>query len=699
MALVNGRPRFVPLGTKDVSTRPIPVEPLELPIHLPKFFPFTAAGVTGPVLCANGEFEKVFKTASFDEDSPFYTHVTKFIQTVVGQGNAVVIDRIVPSDNTKLANVTIYLDVVEDSVDVYKRNSDGSIAYDDNGNPIVDQSDVSGLRVKVIAEVSDFTVGQELGQKSIKTGYMTDSNGNSSTMYPIKEFVAMAPGAFYNNIGVAFDLPTADEVTVDYLEALQAIPYYLYIVDKSTGVPVFTENALGSIRSTVVLKDKAKDPVTNMNITIPYNVANWEEKDIYGNIGGAYVYYDNLNTVLAKAIAVEKPYIGVDVTTNDGETVNTAQWMDFIIGADDSVNQNMIAIFTGYSTKRVPYFTIQIDDSSVSLPEGSKEVSYSKDTPIYLGGGIDGTLTLEELEKGVVTKLKEYADPNSKVQNLARNPESIFYDSGFTLDTKKEFANVIAIRKDTFVALSTYTFGEKPLSLDQEIAVGLALKSRLELVPESTFFNTPVARAIIFAGSGELEVARDGVRWPLLLDIAKKAAAMMGGSKWNPNKAFFKGEDNKIEDFIRITPDSIPDPVKDTLWKVGVNYPEPDVGDTYFWPAMQTIYPDDTSVLNNFTAAMALTYVVKVAAAAWRKFTGATDLTPDMLIDSVEKFMSQQLNDAFGGIIKVVPEAYLTEYDKATGFSWNTKVKLYANNMYTVNTMMIEADRLAELAQ
>src|SRR5579872_5656777 len=92
----------------------------------------------------------------------------------------------------------------------------------------------------------------------------------------------------------------------------------------------------------------------------------------------------------------------------------------------------------------------------------------------------------------VATAAAGYADPNNILQNTAKYPESIIYDTGFPLATKKALCSFIAVRKDTSVVLCTYDTTGQVLTAAEESSMGVALKAYLQQYPESDYYGTPV---------------------------------------------------------------------------------------------------------------------------------------------------------------------------------------------------------------
>jgi len=708
LGIVNGSPKLVNLGTKDNSIKgPVP-RPIVIGQHVPLIFLMAAGGPNTKELVDPARVSRLYRSETFDRTKPYFKHTTRLLELMAAAGSTMSVVRIIPEDNDTIANATIYLDVLKDDVDVYKRHIDGSIAYDDDGKPIVDKT-VKGYKIKVIVEYNSDDETDPIGTKKAKTGYQEDSDGNKSTMYPVMEIRAKYKGFIYNNFGVAFELPTKDEMTEDYVRHNKAIMWKLYQYErpdaKSTGVEI--QNLYGSKSKTFALKKDATDPITNAGFELTdamatwYNLTNPTMELVYPNFSEPYVYYDNLEFIQKAILEVEKEYINADVETVEDVTVNTSEWLDYLIDVDVEDQWGIVNPFTCVSSKRVPAFTYILNEESVDMDDDHQEVYFSRNTPIYLGKGKDGTLSDEEFEKGVKKWLDKYIDPNSEVMDLALNVENVLYDSGFSLDVKKEFVNFIALRKDTIIGLSTREgkLGDKQYeNLETQRSIGLLLKSKLSLAPESTFFGTPVTRGFIVVGSGIDELDPSRKRYPLLMDLAYKAARMMSGQEWKKEFLFDTGERNVILNYSEIEPAFIPQGVESVLWNIGLIWPQPYRNKLYTFPQLQSVYDNDTSVLNNIFTAFAITTINKVADAAWRKFTGAISYTPSELTAAVKTFMYNELKNKFARLLTVEVDVKITDFDKITGYSWTVVTKLGGEVMKTVMTHSIEAYRKEDLS-
>jgi len=351
-------------------------------------------------------------------------------------------------------------------------------------------------------------------------------------------------------------------------------------------------------------------------------------------------------------------------------------------------------------------------------------VRLTKNTNIWLSGAKDGIMSTWLMNGLVAADMDNYNNGLHEYNDLVLHPESIIYDSGFSLETKKVLAKFISRRKDTFVVLSTFeqpyrnpfldlqsaisdsASGSAPESgapqtLDEQYSVGVALKTMLELYPESATFGTPVMRGMVIGGSGEIINSLYTPRVPVTYEVVYKAARYMGAKNgaWKNGFLFDRAPQSVVTQLKNIDVTWVPASTRNTLWSVGVNFVLNYKIRTQFFPALQTVYENDTSVLNSFFTAVAISYLNKVQHAAWREFSGSISLTNAQLEEAVNTFIANQVKDKFDGKFVVIPDTVVTELDEIRGYSWTSNIKIYANNMKTVMTAQVEAYRSSDLEQ
>jgi hypothetical protein len=399
----------------------------------------------------------------------------------------------------------------------------------------------------------------------------------------------------------------------------------------------------------------------------------------YADLSNFKLYQENIDEVLSKLYTAEAPFYGTPGS-------------DFTAGLD--TEKYAFNLFTGVSSFGVAYNSFKIDNS------GSGVVRLSEGTNLFASGGSDGTMTDDTFNAAVIDAVTEYANPNSKLLNTAVHVESIIYDTGFNLEAKQALPSIIGIRKDTAVILVPHVSGGPTLSAAEEHSLAVMLRTRLQMFPESDYFGTPVVRGMIVGRTGVLRNSQYTQRLPIVIELAAKAARMMGAGngKWKEEYLFDMAPNNQITMFDDVSEPFTPAVQRNKDWDVGLNYAMSYSRKALYFPALKTAYNDDTSVLNSFFVMMACLEIQKVGERAHRRFSGVTSLSDAQLIERVNAFVDENTMGRFANMFKVKPDAYMSNADTARGFSWTLPIRLYANSMKTVMSLSIEAYRMSDYA-
>lgn len=725
-SILNATPMSFALGTNDVSGRIVTPEPLPRPQHLPKFYFWAKRGPVTPELMSGDMLLEAYGSDTFNPLKKYYNNAQLFISNIVAQGNLIMSQRLKPSDATT-ATVVIGVEYQEVSDFYYNREADGSYTVDGLGDPTksTDPLTVNMIRhVKIVLD--DFDPTQPL----------TFAGGTEAgwTFVPIMHYKAAAHGEDYNNVGVRIQSISATEFNQEIANAEKALTYNLSIMrrDDAYTSPKVVNTLYNEDSITVSFKAGAINPATAASIDIadllPNEWYNTEDQTLplrYDDFEKVYVYHDNIASLLDTFMALEAAE--VDATNVD--------WFDYS-GYDPAIlaeEAGLIDFFSCTSTKGIPYFTVRLDNSvtiddgmlvygspadgsaitlpmaALTEPVGSavtyaSYIDYTSGSPVFMGGGSDGTLSEAEFETAFITEMDKYNDASSDVMDMAINLETVMYDIGYNLDAKYALANFIAKRKNTFVffttvkggaAHNTYTASEGQADM---LSTATAIYNVLKFMPESTYFGTSVMRGLISQGDYIVEEFSKSNPVPVLLDLAIKFAQYAGASnyKWKPRYRFDRSPGSLITSGKRINPSNIPEPTKQALWKANIVYPQPYDRTVFFFPAVQSVYNDDTSVLNSALTALAVCTLNTIGYDAWKEHTGSIHLTNDQLKDSVVGYINDRVNGIFDGMYNIVPEVTMTKRDEQRGYSWTLVIRIYANNMKTVQTMYVEAHRMEQ---
>ena len=468
--ITSASPLALHLGTDDQSSAVVYPEASVVPQHIPLVFLNTKKGSTDRQLVTAAEAVLMYGASSFDASSKYYDHQTLFTNTMFAAGQAsVVCQRIIPEDAGPKSNIAVYADVLETDVPNYVRNSDGSYKTDANTGAKVlsiTTPTVPGYKIKYISEVTsnqlltvdgkfvkdaegrfitvdDSSTDYTPGKLTQKTGKMTDGV-NTSVMYPIAELQAAFEGEDYNNYGFFIQPTDADTAQANILSDAKVYPYKLGFVNRADSKSSATSfKSLYGEESVMFTFDKsAVNPSTEKTFAVDdIFPAQWfNETDPsfplkFNDYSKVHMYSESVTELTRKIIETEKAHISaVAVEMVPGEApVATIDWFDFTTDDSDELYEEagLINILGAKSSKGTPYFSLIVDEETVELNAKEKEVALSQNTPIFLGGGSDGTIDNASYETQVVKYMQEYLDPDAKVMEMATNPESIIYDSGF----------------------------------------------------------------------------------------------------------------------------------------------------------------------------------------------------------------------------------------------------------------------------
>lgn len=688
----NAAPMTILRGIQDLSRRTVPPEPEVLPTHLPKVYIYAQKGPTTPELVVGNSRSQMYGDDTFDERGAYTTHQTILSNKVNAEGNAQMIERVLPADIGPRANFTLWADVLETAVTVYERNPDGSYVLDPNTNakvPAVPAATVPGYKIKWLA-TSETTIANEskFGAQTQAPGDQTDGV-NQSIRYPVLQFWASSYGSVFNLSGLRLSAPSeltttvVDEVA---LSTLKSYPYRLSVIRKAkpTSTPAVVMSEFGEAFFDFTLKPGTIHPSFNSEMYLGdifldkyQNLTDPAFPKKFGDFGGMKVYQDNIDTILDLLYTSEKAQA-------DGNTDFTA------LGTDEAYKVNF---FTCRNSNGAPYNSIELIDNVAGA------IYLTENTNLYAAGATDGTMDELTLFPDLVAeRVAGYADENSYLQDTAMYPEAYIYDTGFPLETKYELTKFISIRRDTFVILSTYTVGGPELSAANENSIALSLMARIQSYPESDYFGTHVVRGLIMGRYGVLKNSNYKKKLPITIELASMAARMMGAGngRWDQAFLFDRAPRNQINMFKDINITFTSTKVRNKDWDVGLNWVQTSTRSSYFIPALQTVYNDDTSVLNSFFFGAVCVEMQKVAERVWRLYSGNVSLSDGELFDAVNRSVEERSVGRFADLFKIVPAAYKTEADEARGYSYTLPISIYGNNMSTVATVELKAYRMSD---
>jgi len=687
MNVLSGAPTVQLAGIQDLSIRiPLP-EGEALPMHLPFCVLNTQRGPVTTQLVAGSDATRMYGANSFDETKEYTNHATMMFNTINARGNVQMVRRFI-SDSHEKARVRLSLEISEGDVPVWERDATGALLFGADGQPIQVDGEVgpettNGYNARwVVTSIDDVPeVGHNFGSAPKTVG----SFGGTSTIYPWMDFEVSGHGAYGNNVAFALSCPTTESsapVKEDVVDENMAMMYRLQFVERPDvqSSPNITQTLSGGQYTEFSFKKGAVDKSTDRNLHIdkvlPKAYRDVDSKGfapIFGPMDNYHVYEAFMTEALGLLAAKENgnpEFLGTPIEPH----------MFNPVGGED---------VTGI---RYHTFNLQGPEAGGSLlGEGIYH---------YAQGGSDGDQSPEAFDAFVKNLFDtfEFNDVD-EFMDSAEFPFSVFYDSGFSIETKKSMLAPIGLRKDVYTVLSTQDANQPQNTADEELSIAISLRARARLYPESTHYGTSTCRAIIVGHSGKLLNSNYDGLLPLTIDFANKCAGYMGASHGSMKEAesIDTSPLNNVTMFRDINCVYKNPRVRQKDWAAGLVWVQRKDRHDFFYPAYQTVYDNDTSVLNSAVNMMIAVELEKVCERTWRNLTGDAKLSDAQFFEKSNKMIEDYTAGRFDGRVTIIAETYKTEADALRGYSWSCKLHMYANNMRTVGTYTVTANRASDL--
>lgn len=671
----SGTPLISYLGTDDQSYEQIPREPIGQPQHMPKFFIFAAKGKTTPQICGGAERDLIYSKETFDPRSIYSTHATPFANIANRAGNQCMYQRLIPED-ANTANIALWLDVLAEDIPVYERMSDGAFETDAAGDKVPTGNTTPGFICKWVKEFDDNKEGliENFANRSQKVGSQVNGAGETSVMYPIMDTMYDGAGSKGNDAGYKIWAPVArnESYNKSYATKLRVFPYFMAVMTR--GKKNYSYKAektlLGETTIAFSFKENAENIDTGQSLYIQDIFTDSYSNDndtkftpVYGDFSETFVYDNQVAEVLAMFHEAEIPFIDAN--------------SDFTDDPEDMYLFNMVS---GVSLSNKPYTSFQMIDEADSI-------RMTKFTVVAAEGGTDGDISRENYENLCAQEFERYLDPSDEYQDIAYNSEADIYDSGFSIATKFALVSCIALRPDIYAYFSPFVAGEADLTRSEELGVMIALMSRIESYPESTYFATPAMRALVLPGSCRIRNNLYKERVPLLIEVINKAANMMGAAngEWKAEKGFDSMPGSELTISKDINYNYMPVTARELFYDAGLNWVHRYKRRSFCFPMLKSVYSEPGSALNSYFMGKAICYVNKVVDAVWRTYCGNVKLTGIQLVSRINEDISASCTrKVFAGYIEVIPRAEISEMDNLRNFSITVPIEVYGSAPRTV---------------
>jgi hypothetical protein len=687
MQPINAAPYTNYLGIDDESIEQQALPAQEEPTHLPLFPLYTPWGPTEPTVVDVNGITALFGTDTLNPRSPFYTTQSFYAQTVLGQGNQGAVQRLIPSDAGPEARVLLSLDIVADTVQQYQRNSDGTFLLDSSGakQPITGAGATkAGYHARwVLNQWLTTPTVEPFGQVATRVGALTATvGGTQSTLYPILEFQATFQGSFGNNLGLRLIAPTINDTvpaSAAQQDRLSAVVYRLQMLQRASSFSssTITNTQSGDSYAEFSLLPGAFDTVLDEDYDFTDMISSaWSNhgipgnQPIYGPFESAHVYQSNLATILNLILAKEA---GLGALDADATTYE-------------------VNAFTGVSVNAVPYYTLNLDDAT----DGG--LIFTANSSVFAAGASDGTMTPASYDADAGTFFSSIN--GSQLMDMAKYPFSTFYDSGYSMATKQALTSVLGARPDVNIIFTTQQILQAINTGAADSSAAAAIAAMVGNYPDSTVYGTAACRAMIVGGAGYLlpSYTYTGMI-PLNIQIAKSFAAYMGAAtgQWQNAVPPDENPGNIISMFRSTNTVWKTALARSNDWTTGLVWTESfDTVSDYF-PALASVYTNDTSILKGFMNVLVACDLIKIAHQVRKFLSGNSRLTDAQFIKRSNQLIQDAVKGRYDGRVSIIPNTYYTTQDQANGYSWSVNITMYGNNMKTVGSVTITARRQSEL--
>lgn len=671
----NSLPRLEFGGIRDDSRAQLPQVPEMFPKHFPHVFLFAKKGSTSPQVGLLGRtLVEEYGAETFDLRSDYATHQTVLANIFNENANAMQVQRLQPEDAAPPATLFLSLEIVKTELPVYSRDEDGRVQLDEDGNKVVVAGEMTdGHQARWV--VTGGPDAGDFGEREASVGSLVGAGDIQSQVIPIMDLEASSFGEWGNGLGIRLSANTTRTrggMNQRLFETQGVYPFTMQVVERQrpNATPVVVEYQ--SARSVeFALKESVEDDVFG----IEYG-AQQRLKDAYGStFGGIHVYQDNIDSVLADIFEFEQPHQYGWQADEDKYRIN------LVSGLDHLGNQ---------------YHSFEM------LGAGNGAVNMTSATTHYCRGGSDGTMTPDTFAQLVKHQLENWGKLEHKLLDRRKYPGRFLWDTGFPMDVKNAMDFVMGSRPDIITIKSTQDVMLPRNSTEQTTSAALALRTAARMYPESEIHGTSTCRSITVGGAGELLNSRwnKGIL-PYTLQLAHSVSRMMGAG----NGIFAREYPMDVSPNNQLTlfkPDNelwrdVDDRSND--WNNGLVFAQYYDSKRAFFPAVRTVYDDDTSVLNSFVNVVILTDLIRISDGVWADLVGRADLTPEEFLQESDELIGARADASqYADRCIIESTTYFTEMDKVLGYKWSTDITVYLNNMMLVGELTIASERRARFA-
>lgn len=673
-------PRVINKGIKDVTAVPISAPVESLPIRLPLFLVNAPWGEYNRARYVDSAAVTTYYGAeTLQPLSKWFNHQSLFLRSQLqNTGKALTVRMKMPG--AKQASARFAADVVADDIPLFERNPDGGLKLDQDGNKVPTGETVPGYRLQwrkievgVDAETDESTFG---AADRSAGGLVSSIDGAASELWPVMDWLGRFEGEKGSNLGGRLMARTINSNTPadeTLHETLQSYVYTLQMVQRtdslSTPSMIRTTNNAPTLDFT--FKKGTIDKSTGIQyaaekVVLPaYESTDPQTFTGFGPLEKLHVY----NPEIAELLKL----------LTDAEAAHTG---------DEFKDVNMFNFLTGVDINGNPYHTLAIEGPS----KGG--LLFGEASNHFMVGGSDGDTSVTAYNKVVDDLLSNLSASDVPFASIALMPYDSVFDSGFPVPTKLKFTAFHNLRPDVVPHLCTQDVLKRLNTPEEDSSIGITLRSTFRSLQESSEYGTPATRVAITGNAGYLiNDDYDGMV-PFLEYLLILGAKYMGAEdgEMKANYTFGRGEKTTITRYRDHNVRFRADEARNADWNNGLNLAIGYDMSRLFWPGVQSIHENPTSILHSYLNVCIAANLTRIGNIVWRELAGDDQTPDDVFLDAVTDKVTAKTTGKYDGRVDVTPDAYYNA-DDAAGFSWHLDIGMAGQNMKTVEKLTVIAQR------
>lgn len=606
-------------------------------LNVPFSFILAERGKPGEIYFGGAaELTPLLGKSTFDPSSPYFNPATRFVGDAMAAQGVEVMRLVDPA--AKKSTMGLFLTITPKNIVQYAKYADGSRQVDsqgqyipklmaDNTTKVTEPGFLLKWERRVLADAEDYS---NLVKKSVTNA------GVVSTTYPIIGTQMLSPGKYGDRQGFMFYTSNNGDSSVS--QTLESVLYRFVPMELPTEVSTTASaipDALGAMFNDVSFKDSAVFGPTNTNYAFNYALNN------------NYVENQTGDTVL--------PY---DLTPYGQFVKEIGQLILSVSPELGDIDPYLIDLVSGLDRNGNQYDHIEIDSDSVNV--------VNQTVVNYALGGTDGDTSWAKFEQLVADWLA--GGQYGSFTHLQRHPMTHFSDPGFSMPTKTLLLNMLDLRDNFKIDLSTQDISRRPNTKAEDISAGQALLFRAQMHPESVIAGVGCTRVGIYAHVGQLVVGSAyGGQVPFTYNRLIQRRNLDGGTFIKGSSGGFPG--SQVTAFRKPNWVADDEESQSRAWANCINVVRHASRTSLFYPSLRTVYPNDTSLLSDDEISDRIIYMFKICRAVWAKYAGKRG-DPVKLRSLIQDDINNLCAEAFSGDdITVSATVFQTAQDANLGYA------------------------------